>query len=248
METAVRHRCRGSLRKPPPPNGSSARKRAHTRASKSECRRRRQRAPWVAPAPETRRGRSWAWRPLREIGRADTGLLDGDQQALCASLDRIGQQPDDRRGGDGGDADGVRCVEVTPDLRDRHACDRCHRRVWGEAQSGQCGTHPDLTLQPGVDVGVAGAVGTTGRQRQTAGLACQRGHGGAAIAREHRTGPRRELVVVGGDHQGAFAGAADLVQHGGRTAEDLGDGGVGRQGQRGQQHRAVAALQQRKVT
>ena len=112
--------------------------------------------------------------PEREVGRGDAGLLDREQQALRARLDRIGQQPDDRRGGDSGITDGVRCVEVARDVRERHACHRGQRRGSGEAQSGQGGAHPDLALQPGVDVGVAGAVLTAGRQRQTARLACQR--------------------------------------------------------------------------
>ena len=133
-------------------------------------------------------------------------------------------------------------------LRQRHACDRGQRRGSGQAQSGEGRAHPDLALQSGVDVGVPGAVLTTGRQRQTARLARRRGHGDATVAGEHRAGPRREVVVVGGDHQRAVAGATDLVQHGGRTAEHLGHGRVGRQRQRGQQHRTVAALQQRKVT
>ena len=146
--------------------------------------------------------------PKREVRRADAGLLDREQQALRARLDRIGQQPDDRSGRrQSGPPTAATVSKPLAELGRAHARHRGHRRGSGEAQSGQRRAHPDLALQPRIDIGVAGAVlaaGRSGRLRVWPGDGC---HGGAAISRSTPQPPPCGVVVVGGDHQGAASAA-----------------------------------------
>ena len=121
-------------------------------------------------------------------------------------------------------------VEVLTQLSDGNTHHRGHRLRAGQAEAVQGRVHPDLPLQPRIGIGVATAILTAGGQRQAAGLARDGSDAGATLSGtvtgQHRTCPHREFVVVGSDHQGPVRGVADLVQHGGRAPEHLGDGSV----------------------
>ena len=144
-------------------------------------------------------------------------------------------------------ATAARGVEAAAELSRRNAGHRGNRRRAGQAEAGKRRADPDLALQPRVGVGVPGAVLAAGRQRQAAGLARRRGHRRAAVTGQRGRRADGDIVVVGTDDQGARRCAHQLVECGGRAAEHLADRCVGRQRQRRQQHRAVAAFQQREV-